>query len=93
MMDEDLTVFFDNDEHAVKAIFQGRYIAGIFDKEYYPIDIGEAEFESSEPRFLCAVCDLGYIKNGSVLKICDVDYTVRSKQPDGTGLVSLVLTK
>ena len=93
MFSEDLSIFFNSDEHAVKAIFQGRYIDGIFDNEYYPVDIGETEFESYQPRFMCAVADLTYVVNGSVLSINDTDYTVRSIQKDGTGLASLVLTK
>lgn len=78
------------------ATLQTGQVSGIFDAAYQEI-LGVS---SAEPSFLAAAADLaGVARNSavsitySVLGMVDVAHTVREIQPDGTGMVRLLLRK
>lgn len=45
----------------------------------------------TEPRATCASVDVAVLVQGSPLTILGQAYTVRDKQPDGTGITTLLL--
>lgn len=62
-------------------------VMGMFDDAYQDaLGIG-----GSAPVFTCAASDVSSVTTGTALTIGGVGYTVASKQPDGTGIVRLVL--
>lgn len=90
--------FWLNDISALLADFgvtatlaDGRRITGIFDADY--VGVGDIPVESSGPAFTLASADVtgNEIAIGSALTIEGDDYTVRSVQPDGTGVTVLRL--
>ena len=82
----------------------GVTIPGIFDDEHATYDPARfmggpeyaqqmgAKFSSTGPKFTCRRQDLpDGGKQGSKLTVDDVTYRVHDKQPDGTGMIVLVL--
>ena len=86
-MTEDFTAFFDTDEHATAATYNASTVNGIFEDQF--VSVGG--IESSKPTFTCAEADVTGIKNGDTLIVNSVDYKVVGTQPDGTGMMFLVL--
>ena len=86
---EDLSEFFDTDEHASAATYSGSTIKGIFKDEYVMV----RGVESSVPVYVCAESDVPSVSNSSQIIINGVTYSVIEPQPDGTGLIRLVLNE
>lgn len=95
---EDLSVFFNTDDHAVDATWTpaaggGPYtIQVIFDNGYRQYEIGEAGQAGAEPQCLVSDTQIAQgsgMKRGDALTINSGDYTVAQVEADGTG-VSLV---
>ena len=88
-MREDLSVFFADFAEDVSGV-SGTF-SGIFDAEY--VAVGEVPVDSYAPRLTARVSDLTRcgVEVGTTLGISGADYTVRSVQPDGTGMATLVL--
>lgn len=86
-MTEDFTAFFNTDEHATAATYEGSTVNGVFDREYSAV-LG---LEANTPTFTCDESDVSDIAHGDTITIDGTDYTVREIQPDGTGVVVLVL--
>jgi len=96
-MTEDLSVFFDTDDHAVMAVYtpkgyphpssKSRNVDGIFDNTYYD----DAGIESSVPVFTCIATDVSDVLQGANLTVKNVDYQVINARPDGTGITELQL--
>lgn len=86
---EDLSVFFDPDDFADEAFYDGASepINGIFDADY----LAPEDIEGSAPWFWCAVVDVPSVAHGKQLVINGITYKVRGVQPDGTGVVRLKL--
>lgn len=96
---EDLSEFFDPDDFGVTATYsnanyasvhpstKSTSVSGIFRNGYAEIN----GMETLTPLFLCAANTVSDVTNGAKLTINSVNYTVRGVQPDGTGLVRLVL--
>lgn len=60
---------------------------GIFDKTYVdPLGI-----TSSEPRLVAKSTDVASATLGTPITVNGTAYTVREKQPDGTGMTTLLL--
>ena len=93
---EDLAPFFDTAEFGTAASYlplgsveDPVTINGIFDHAYAePID-GVAE--GARPVFTCAAASVPNAAHGDTLTIAGTTYKVRGVQPDGTGVVLLVL--
>lgn len=93
---EDLAPFFDIAEFGVVAGYVPAgssddpvLINGIFDRAYAePID---GIVEGTRPVFMCASASVPGAAHGDELEIDGTIYVVRGVQPDGTGVVLLVL--
>lgn len=81
--------FFNTDEFAVEATIGTTAVKGIFDNAY----AGALEYAAgTKPVFLCNSADLPAITLGTTtLAIGAATYTIVGREPDGHGLVSLVL--
>lgn len=94
-MTEDLTAFFNADEHATEVQLDGQTVSGILDRGY--VDV--SGMGTTRPTFTCPHSAVPYVAEGSSI-VAPADpvtgeiatYTVRQPEPDGTGLVVLPLT-
>lgn len=91
----DRLAFLDTDEHGVTATWGAASVPGIFDNEFTAIDgLGlPVAVDSAMPRFTCRTADVDGITGGDPVTINGTGYTVRSVQPDGTGMTVLVLSE
>ena len=87
MFAEDLSVFIDTDDFASAASINGLTVNGIFGNEFIQVDF----VESKKPVFECAAADVVGIAHGDTVTISSDTYKVRGIQPDGTGMVKLIL--
>ena len=95
---EDLTPFFDPAGLGVAASFipaggSAKTVNGVFEDEYVDIDSGGVGIDGSGPKFICAAADVPGVKQGDALIVNAVSYTVADVQPDGSGIVELILRK
>lgn len=89
MFDEDLSLFFSANEHAVDAVWQSRTVQVIFIKPYTE-QIGMA---SSNPMARAPQAVFAGVAKGQNILIDSVNYKIQSFEPDGTGLIVLQLAK
>lgn len=70
-------------------------VKGIFDNEFYAADTGAGvAFVSAQPRFMVRSADMPTGADyGDGIAIDGISYTVRTIQPDGTGMTTLLLEK
>lgn len=66
-------------------------ITGIFDADY--VAVGDMAVESSGPALTCRSADVSGLSLGQSVTISAQAYTVRSIQPDGTGVTVLRLER
>lgn len=66
-------------------------ITAIFDADY--VAVGDMAVESSGPVLTCRTADVSGLSLGQSVTIDAQAYTVRSIQPDGTGVTVLRLEK
>lgn len=78
---EDFTDFFDTDDFAITATYNGSSVVGIFDEPFH----GEDAIQDISPAFHCAAADVSGIAKGSTITINETDYEVIELQPDVTG--------
>lgn len=74
----------------VTATVGGVGVGGIFDAAYasaFDLSVGV------KPAIHCAHASVPGVAEGTAVTVNDVNYTVADVQPDGTGLVLLVLEK
>lgn len=95
MFTEDLSPFFDAVNGFAEAVtYQGTSeIAVIFDNAFAQIDLGGSGVESTRPACLARAADVPNVAHGHTLKRGATTYHVVEVQPDGTGMVLLVLEK
>lgn len=99
MRDEDLTPFFNLDEHAVEAAIrtpQGvavRTIKVILSVPVGEVQVGEGEVAHLQPTFQCATADLEGVRKDYVAVIAGTTYRVVRRENDGTGLSTAWLRK
>lgn len=86
---EDLSVFFDTDEFADAATYNGATINGIFDNAYFE---GQG-IQSSQPVFTCPTASVPNALHGDELVRAGVTFRVVGVEPDGTGVTLLRLEK
>lgn len=70
-------------------VINGNSVDGAFDNGFINVGI----VESQAPVFECRESDIGIVTHGMVITSDAVSYKVRGVQPDGTGLIKLVLEK
>jgi len=91
--------FFDGsfDEEAIFSPFGGqtRPIRAIFDNGYQIAQFEQADagIESSGPKATCREADVVGVAHGDTLVLRGVTWHVIEIRPDGTGLVTLILSK
>ena len=70
-------------------------LRGIFDNEFYAADTGAGvAFVSAQPRFFVRSVDMPTGADyGDGISIDGANYVVRTIQPDGTGMTTLILEK
>lgn len=95
-LSEDITTVFLTD-FAVDAVFTpqgGAASAGkvIFDNAFLRVDVYE-QVESSGPAAHGSASFLGAAKHGDTLTVNGTVYTVIGVQPDGTGMVTVILSR
>lgn len=88
MLIEDLSLFFNTNEFATTALYNGATtIKGLLGKSYVAIN----EVESTAPSFTCALSDIPNAKQNDTLLINGITYAVVNVKPDATGLITLIL--
>lgn len=93
MFPEPFPLFFNSAEFGTPATYLGQSITVIFESGYAAAQTGlAAGIEGARLTATCAAADVPGVAVGSVLTIAATAYTVRSVQPDGTGVVVLVLS-
>lgn len=69
-------------------------LCGVFDAEGVRVGFGDANFSSDAPQITCRESDavrLEVNQSGARISYKDKNFTVREVQPDGTGMMTLVL--
>ena len=89
MFKEDLSAFFNDNEMATTAYFGASTIFGILDSRFLEV----FGVESLKPVFICAAEDVTAVQHGDTLAINEINYRVVGSQPDGTGLMDLILER
>ena len=89
MFTEDLTDFLDPDDFAVQAVYLGQNVNGILDREFVMV----LDMEAEHPTFTCSAADVLGVAQGQALTVNSTAYTVAGVQPDGTGVVKLILSE
>lgn len=88
MIAETLSTFFDTESgHAVTATYYGSDVDGIFYNDF----ILNGPVQDSAPMFQCAAADVSGVEKGDTITIAGTLYEVVEPQPDGTGVIVLVL--
>ena len=84
---EDLTAFFDTDDFAVAATYDGSTtINVIFDAAYLDVNgIG-----GTNPTALCATADVAADPTGKTLVVNSVNYVIRGFEPQDNGATVLL---
>ncbi len=91
-MTEDLSAFFNTNEHAIAATFEGGTVNGHFQDLYLEAFEGEdgVGVSTSRPEFECVEAD---VPNpiGKNLTIGTDIYLIEEARPDGEGITTLIL--
>jgi hypothetical protein len=93
---EELTAFFDSNEHGSAATFTRAGQAGvavtcIFRNEFFAVDDGMVAVESSQPLVTVQSSKVSGVAHGDTMTIDGVTYNIVAIKPDGTGITDLVL--
>lgn len=87
-MVEDLSPFFGATEFGTQVQIGGADVLGLLEVGYHEV----AGMATSDPTFICAAADADSVVEGTTQLVDGAtSYTIRSVQPDGTGLAVLLL--
>jgi len=86
-MAEDFTAFLDANEHATTAVYKTVDVVGIFENQFVLVN----GVETVKPTFLVDLASVPEIVRDNTLRIDNKEYRVAGKQPDGTGMVLIIL--
>lgn len=99
----DRLVFVSADDFGVTVTYQQQVgpdveITGIFDRQHLAIEAGEAAVTGFAVTFTCRADDLALLmfnaaRQGDQLVVTGERWTIVESQPDGTGMVVLLLKK
>lgn len=94
MFTEDLTAFFDTvNGFAETVTYNGSSeLAGIFDNAYVKVDLGTG-VESRHPAVVMRAADVPDVAHGDTIVRDGTTYHVIGVEPDGAGVVVLLLEK
>ena len=87
MFTEDLSAFFDTDEHALDATLGAATIQVIFDNEHR---LAHDMVSTTNPVAWAKASDVDSGDVGSTIAISSVNYTIRDVQPMDDGAVVIV---
>lgn len=87
---EDFTAFFNIEEHATNATFDGSAIVGILEAPYAEAFSDEEGVSTSTPSFMCVEADVPD-PIGKELIVDGGRYQIEQAQPDGEGITTLIL--
>ena len=65
----------------------------LFDNEYTGMDLVAGTVSTTGPAAYCKSADVDGVQKGDSMTVDSVSYTVQDDQPDGTGMVILILKK
>lgn len=82
---EDFTDFFSDFDD--EAIWKGILVKGTLDREY----IETSMISGFQPIFTCVAEDVPGAAYGDAITVNSVSYKIREPQPDGTGIMRLIL--
>lgn len=88
-MTEDMADFFNGDEFAVTAVWSAKNVNVIFDHEYTE-QFGAA---GNSPFITASAAYFVGIAKGQTIQLDSTNYTVKTFEPDGTGLLRIELLK
>lgn len=89
---EDLTVFFNTDDFAVVVTkVDETTFDAIFDNAEYQVQDGDQVVSMRQPELLCRESDVSSLSQGDTLTVNGTNYTLAKPEPDGTGIIRLVL--
>jgi hypothetical protein len=93
--EDDLDDFFDTDEFAIDIVYNGKTLNAIFDDEFAAIEAGYSSIDSSDPQIMLKSSDVedNNMADGDTISISGESFLIHSKQPDGTGVTTLILKK
>jgi hypothetical protein len=86
---DDLSTMMSVEEFASEVFIAGLPVNAIFDAEY----VAPLEMASVGPVLTCNALDVVGVLSGWSVVVDTVAYTVRDVQPDGTGIVRLILER
>lgn len=87
-MAESFAPFFDADEFGTEVQIGGADVLGLLEVGYHEV----AGIGTTDPTFICAAADADSVVEGTTQLVDgSTSYTIRSVQPDGTGLAVLLL--
>jgi hypothetical protein len=66
-------------------------ITGVFDAEYLGVELERFGIDNAMPIFLTSAAQVTGVAAGDALTVGGTDYTITGAEPDGTGMVLLVL--
>ena len=91
---EDISLFFDSAfGFAVKASLDGQPVIGIFDRPGTTTEASGLGVAASVPTFVMPETAAATQSTGKNLIITGTTWVVADAQPDGTGLITLLLEK
>lgn len=86
-MTEDFSAFFNASEHGTTATYNAADVVGIFEDRYVEVN----GVETVKPTFACAEAEVAGVAHNDTITINALVYTVKGTQPDGTGVILLIL--
>ena len=87
--DADRAEFLNTDDFGVTATYQETSINGIFDYQFVEI----SGLEGSRPTFLTTADNVPDDPHNNTIVIESINYTIVGHQPDGTGMILLILER
>lgn len=99
MVGEDLSVFFDTDEHAVEAVIktpQGvlvRTVNVILSLPVGEMAVGQGEVAHLQPSFQAPTAELESVRKNYIVETGGDTYRVVRRENDGTGLSTVWMVK
>ena len=89
-MAENMAEFFNSDEFAVSALYNGSVSVNVIFDYAYVDQYGTA---SNNPLITANAADFSAATIGQSLVVNGINYKIQSLEPDGTGIVRIELTR
>lgn len=89
-MTENLEVFFNTNEFAITALYNGATSVNVIYDHEYTEQFGAA---GTNPFITANAADFASAAKGQAIVLDSTSYTIKTIERDGTGLVRLELTK